>query len=214
MNQEKTSGSLSEPTTAVKSKTKKRRVKDPNAPKLPLTSYMEFSLRERPKILEDLGPKSTVDIGRELGLRWRSLTQEEKLPFELKAKENKTKYDLEKKLYKERKKTDRKEETASAVSGADDGTVTNSDNSILPSLNATDLGFAKQKKYSWHPALKVGMLAKGTRVKVQFFGTGQTGIVDAKNWVTYSVKTESRIKSKELMKDVAFRNGPRTCILN
>ena len=168
---------------------------------------MEFSLRERPKILEDLGPKSTVDIGRELGLRWRSLTQEEKLPFELKAKENKTKYDLEKKLYKERKETDRREETASAVSGADDGTVTNSDNSILPSLNATDLGFAKQKKYSWHPALKVGMLAKGTRVKVQFFGTGQTGIVDSKNWVTYSVKTESRIKSKELMKDVAFRNG-------
>ena len=95
MNQEKISDSLSEPTSAVKSKPKKRRVKDPNAPKLPLTSYMEFSVRERPKILEDLGPKSTVDIGRELGLRWRSLTQEEKLPFELKAKENKIKYDFE-----------------------------------------------------------------------------------------------------------------------
>ena len=114
---------------------------------------------------------------------------------------------MEKKLYEERKEADRRDEIASVVSGADDGTVTNSDNSILPSLNATDLGFAKQKKYSWHPALKVGMLAKGTRVKVQFFGTGQTGIVDAKNWVTYSVKTESRIKSQELMKDVAFRNG-------
>ena len=38
-----------------------------------------------------------------------------------------------------------------------------------------NLGFAKQSKYPWHPALKKGLLAKGSRVSVQFFGTGQSG---------------------------------------
>ena len=70
-----------------------------------------------------------------------------------------------------------------------------------------DLGFAKQKKFPWHPAMKTGELARGTRVEVTYFGTGQSGIVDSSNWVVYTQQTEERIKNQSLMKNIAFKNG-------
>ena len=49
-------------------------------------------------------------------------------------------------------------------------------------IKLIDLGFAQQRGFSWHPALKVGLLARGTHVKVTFFGTGQSGTVDNSKW--------------------------------
>ena len=55
--------------------TRKVKRKDPNAPKMPLSSYLEFSKMERLKIREELGPLSMLEVGRELGTRWNSLTR-------------------------------------------------------------------------------------------------------------------------------------------
>ena len=55
--------------------------------------------------------------------------------------------------------------------------------------------------------MKTGMLARGTRIEITYFGTGQSGIVDSSNWATYSQQTEDRIKNQSLMKNVAFKNG-------
>ena len=145
-----------------------------------------------------------------MGQKWRCLSKEERLPYETRAKENKMKYDEEKKLYEQRKAACKEvasvnnEEVNVASTSGNNSDVSDKEQSIL---SLDDIGFAKQKKYSWHPAYKVGSMARGTRMKVQFFGTGQTSIVDSQNWVSYSVQAESRIKSKELMKSVAFRNG-------
>ena len=210
MDKESDQASVSGTRASVKAKPKKRQPRDPKAPKLPLSSFMEFSILERPKIREEIGSQSIGEMGKILGQRWRNLSTEEKLPFEIKARENKMKYDQEKKVY-EQDKADGNND--SAVSVADEVIVTSSSNcgegssTDETALSLDDIGFAKQKKYPWHPAFKVGVMSRGTRVKVQFFGTGQTSIVDAQNWICYSAQAESRIKSQELMKSVAFRNG-------
>ena len=68
--------------TKPKRKLKKR---DPNAPKRPLSAYMEFAKVERSKILADAGPLSLVETGRELGRRWRNLDTSQKAAFEEKS---------------------------------------------------------------------------------------------------------------------------------
>ena len=75
------------------------------------------------------------------------------------------------------------------------------------SIQLSDLGFAQQKKFPWHPALKTGVLARGTRIAVTFLGTGQPGIVDKSKWLVYCQKAEDRIKTKGLMKTAAFKRG-------
>ena len=53
----------------------------------------------------------------------------------------------------------------------------------------------------------MGVFANGSRMKVTFFGTGQTGIVDKAKWVSYSMQVENRIKTAALMKNPAFKFG-------
>ena len=74
-------------------------------------------------------------------------------------------------------------------------------------LKLENLGFAKQKGFSFHPALKTGEIAGGTRIKVTYFGTGQTEIIDASKWHKYSSCVEEKLCTKKLRKDPAFRNG-------
>ena len=69
----------------AKRKPKKR---DPNAPKRPLSAYMEFVKVERPKILQDAGSLSLVETGRELGRRWKSLSSSQRAAFEEKSRIN------------------------------------------------------------------------------------------------------------------------------
>ena len=70
-----------------------------------------------------------------------------------------------------------------------------------------DLGFAKQKGSSFHPALKTGELARGTRIKVTYFGTGQTGTVDRAKWLKFSLQAEQKITTPKLKKYAAFNSG-------
>ena len=213
-----------EPQVVVR-KTKKK--KDPLAPKQPLSSFMEFAKEERPKILSELGSIPLKDVGIELGKRWRSLAIEDRQVFDLKSKENRARYEKEKQISSK--------QVARLISDSDPQNTSKKDDSLpadsdplpeepssqaqssqaahLPSSSQSgsivlsDLGFAQQKKFPWHPALKTGDLAGGTRVKVTFFGTGQSGVVDKSKWVVFSVKSEDRIKTPNLMKCTAFKNG-------
>ena len=60
-------------------------------------------------------------------------------------------------------------------------------------ITLNDTGFAKHSTFEWHPALKTASLAKGTRIRVRFFGTGEMGTVDSSSWVEYCVEEESKI---------------------
>ena len=75
------------------------------------------------------------------------------------------------------------------------------------SIRLENLGFAKQGKYPWHPALRTGEIANGSRVRVTYFGSGETGIVNKSNWVVYSKQVEERVKTSAVMKNSSFKLG-------
>ena len=80
-----------------------------------------------------------------------------------------------------------------------------------PSTSATigldDVGFAKHSGFEWHPALKTASFARGTRLRVTFFGTGEKGTVNESNWVSYSEEEEARILSLFEIRKAAFKDG-------
>jgi len=76
--------------------------KDPKAPKRPLSSYMIFSQENREKIMtENPGIKFT-EVAKKAGEMWKSITAEEKKPYEEKAVAAKAKYEIEIKEYYEK----------------------------------------------------------------------------------------------------------------
>ena len=74
------------------------------APKKPLSCYMEFCLQERKLILEEAGTISIMDVGKELGKRWKLLSEENKEHLRAKARSNLVRYKEEMKLYKKKVK--------------------------------------------------------------------------------------------------------------
>ena len=76
-----------------------------------------------------------------------------------------------------------------------------------PAILSSDLGFAKQRFYPWHPALKIAVLAKGSRISVTYFGTGESGTVDKAKWAPFSDKSEARICSPYLLRKTSFKRG-------
>ena len=61
------------------------------------------------------------------------------------------------------------------------------------SITLDDIGFAKHSNFQWHPALKTASLAKGSRILVRFFGTGEMGTVNSPKWIKYCAEEEARI---------------------
>ena len=57
---------------------RKRALKDPNAPKHPLSSYMIFTKEMRPILKEEIPDLDTKLIVTEIGRRWKELDAEEK----------------------------------------------------------------------------------------------------------------------------------------
>ena len=242
---------------AADAKSKKK--KDPLAPKLPLSSFMEFGKFERPKILKDLGSLSLAEVGIELGKRWRALGEKEKHVFDNKSKENRITYDRDKATYLQQRLSESslptcpsnnteppsQDSSSQPVSSTNDSqsttsqstssqstisqstsnqsptsqsnssqssssqpTSSQSTSSQSTSIQLSDLGFAQQKNFPWHPAFKTGVLGKGSgKVKVTFFGTGQSGTVNKSKWIAFSGQAEARIKTPNLMKSAAFKSG-------
>ena len=86
-------------------------------------------------------------------------------------------------------------------------TITDPPSNIEPAILSSDLGFAKQRFYPWHPALKIAVLARGSRISVTYFGTGESGTVDKAKWVPFSDMSEARICTQGLLRKTSFKKG-------
>lgn len=81
--------------------TKKKTVKkDKNAPKKPLTAYVFFSIEERSNILKDDPNINFGDISKKLSEKWKSLSENEKIPYINKSNEDKERFKKEMDEYK------------------------------------------------------------------------------------------------------------------
>jgi hypothetical protein len=72
---------------------KKRKTRDPNAPKKPKTSYILFSLAERPRFVQQHPDMKATDVMCALGKRWNKMSKDEKHQYDEAYKLEKKKYD-------------------------------------------------------------------------------------------------------------------------
>jgi len=85
-------------------KTKRKKRRDPAAPKRGLTAYVWFGHEERPKIQQEFPNISFQEVGRKLGERWRAMGAEEKAKYDVKAAIDKERYSRESEAYKQEQK--------------------------------------------------------------------------------------------------------------
>lgn len=78
---------------------RRKKVKDPNAPKRPKTSYILFCCELRDKVKEENENMSAKEITAELGRRWGKLTDKQKLKYQKKYEVEKVRYEKEMQNY-------------------------------------------------------------------------------------------------------------------
>ncbi|KAG2228050.1 hypothetical protein INT45_012074 [Circinella minor] len=77
-------------------KRSKRGKKDPNAPKRGLSAYMFFSQAQRTNVQQENPDAAFGQIGKILGERWKSMSEDDKQPYKDKAEADKKRYEAEK----------------------------------------------------------------------------------------------------------------------
>ena len=82
-----------------KKNTRRKEMKDPAAPKRPLSSFFLFADEERPKVMAELGNISVGEVGKEMGRRWAELDKDKKGKYETIQAKAKAKYEEEMKNY-------------------------------------------------------------------------------------------------------------------
>ncbi|KAF9975898.1 Non-histone chromosomal protein 6 [Mortierella antarctica] len=91
-------------------KRKRKAKKDPNAPKNPMSAYLMFCEEWREKVKAQNPDASFGELGRLLGVQWRSYSDEQKTPYVSKHEKAKAKYAVEKAAYDAKKADDDDEE--------------------------------------------------------------------------------------------------------
>ncbi|KAL1968320.1 hypothetical protein VTN77DRAFT_1849 [Rasamsonia byssochlamydoides] len=86
-------------TRKTKARGVEKKKKDPNAPKRGLSAYMFFANEQREAVREQNPGISFGQVGKLLGERWKSLTEEQRRPYEEKAAADKKRYEDEKASY-------------------------------------------------------------------------------------------------------------------
>ena len=81
----------------------KKKARDPNRPKKPMTAFLLFSGANRGAIKSKHPDMQVTEISKELGKRWRESSDKAKSPFVKEAKKLKKKYDKEKAKYDKEK---------------------------------------------------------------------------------------------------------------
>ncbi|KAI8095259.1 high mobility group box domain-containing protein [Thamnidium elegans] len=81
---------------ADEDKKKRRSKKDPSTPKRGLSAYMFFSQDQRSTVKEESPDATFGQIGKLLGEKWKSMTDEQKKPYVAKAEIDKKRYESEK----------------------------------------------------------------------------------------------------------------------
>merc|ERR1712127_1304 len=79
---------------------RKRRKKDPNAPKRPLSAFFLFCADERPAVKAIYPNYSVGEAAKELGERWNKVSAEAKTKYEATAQQEKAGYDKDLAQYK------------------------------------------------------------------------------------------------------------------
>jgi hypothetical protein len=80
-----------------------RRRKDPSAPKNPKSAYLFFLTEQRALVSAEDDTRDFTDFAKELGAKWRNLSDEEKKPYFELARKDKERYLGEKAAYGNRK---------------------------------------------------------------------------------------------------------------
>jgi len=75
------------------------KLKDPNAPKKPMSGYLFFNKEMRAKVKEEMPEEKGPAITKELARRWKELSEKKKAKFEAKAKAAKEEYEEAKAAY-------------------------------------------------------------------------------------------------------------------
>merc|ERR1739844_295504 len=79
-------------------------MKDPNAPKKPLSAYFLFSQEERLKVKAEFPDYSITEMAKELGRRWASIDPTIKQSYEQRYQESRRQYEQALQAYKPQKK--------------------------------------------------------------------------------------------------------------
>ncbi len=79
---------------------RKRKKKDPNAPKRPLSAFFLFCHDERPAVKAIYPNYSVGEAAKELGERWNKVSAEAKAKYEAQVQLDKTRYEQELAKYK------------------------------------------------------------------------------------------------------------------
>ncbi|KAK7060378.1 hypothetical protein VNI00_001143 [Paramarasmius palmivorus] len=86
-------------------KSRKSNIKDPNAPKKPLSAYFMFlqKIRSDPRLVKEVFGDETETTKQSVlaAARWRSMTDEERKPFLAQAEHEKMEYETARRLYEE-----------------------------------------------------------------------------------------------------------------
>ncbi|KAL0205023.1 hypothetical protein P9112_000330 [Eukaryota sp. TZLM1-RC] len=83
----------------AKRASKKSKTKTEITPKKPLTPWIYFTMETRPIIHNEMPELNNNDILPEISLRWKAMTEEEKLPYVEKALKDKERFAEETKYY-------------------------------------------------------------------------------------------------------------------
>jgi len=80
-------------------KSRKRKKKDPDAPKRAMSSFMFFANHRRAELRKANPDMKITEIGKELGKMWKDLSEDERKPYQAQADEDKVRYTKEKESY-------------------------------------------------------------------------------------------------------------------
>jgi len=87
-------------TKAAKPRKQFKKLKDPEAPRRPLSPYMLFVKEERTKIVAEMGGMVAIgEVGKEMGRRWSLMDQQERKKYDEMYKEDKVRYEEQMKTY-------------------------------------------------------------------------------------------------------------------
>lgn len=98
-----------------KSGGKKKKIKDPNAPKRPVTSFMLYSSGMRPIVKKEKPDIKFGEMGKLLGEKWREISPVEKEKYEALANKDKERYNKEMAEYKSKKKVEDDEDDSDGI---------------------------------------------------------------------------------------------------
>jgi len=90
----------------VKKTKAKGKKKDPNAPKRPKSGWIIYSTKVRPEFKKKHADASFGELTQKISEKWKTMTADDKKPYEEEAAKDKKRYEAENKAYQAKKGDD------------------------------------------------------------------------------------------------------------